>query len=346
MITIFSSGFTQKYRVNVLNTICLPENAINEYRYNYEGENINIDPSLASGKAIKKGAEVLIVIVDRHSEGSYKYIPLRKGSVIKFSKDAGFIFLKVKLLQFVKANDLSGFNKIIFEALKNKNIPQLQDSINDKNDGYYIIESESYLSSSMFASGSNVWHKIVETISELKIFMREDEIPIFTKFNLKLSKNGVLNLTKDKICDFVITYKKINHDVLSPIIKTQKSENLISISNDSFSANTSTDKISQKIKSKRYPEELDGYLSIKCDDEKILLPDCGLIVRVKEGKCFWVQVILALALFSFAEIFSTINFQSLNFQDIIVTHWEKILFTILQTIGLFWLFRLIGKRSI
>ena len=77
------------------------------------------------------------------------------------------------------------------------------------------------------------------------------------------------------------------------------------------------------------------------------MANIALQYEIGETVGFWVQVVVALLLFSFVGALIGVDFakvQPLTLRGLASASWIKILLGFIQTCILFWLFRLIGKK--
>jgi hypothetical protein len=110
MIYLFNSAYRPRYVRNVLNTLYLPENCANEYRYRFTGDRPNISAGFYSGLGnLKSGNECVVMFIDRYAEGGYEYHPLRKAKFLGYRVQADYVYFTVQLLDFIYPQNLKRF---------------------------------------------------------------------------------------------------------------------------------------------------------------------------------------------------------------------------------------------
>jgi hypothetical protein len=132
----------------------------------------------------------IIVFVNRYNKKAYEFVPLRKGTINKITRESGYLFIVVKLNDFIwiKDNDIDVFTSQLLEKLKEKNIPQLQDSDpKNPNDGNYIVESDAIIENSI-VSNSDSWVLAAEYLCKTKALDEK-----FTFIKIEICKSNKKN---------------------------------------------------------------------------------------------------------------------------------------------------------
>lgn len=103
MLYLFNSAARPTYVENVLNTLHLPNGAINVYQYE-TFDNDYIDPSIDKNMEKINGEDVIIVFIDRNddSPNENRYIPLRRGVLRVCEKGQGksYFYVEFKTLLY------------------------------------------------------------------------------------------------------------------------------------------------------------------------------------------------------------------------------------------------------
>ena len=102
MLVIFNTAYRPGYMQNVLKTMFLPANAINEFRYSI-GETSHISEDIIESIEKLGACEVLICYGDRYSSGGYTFYPFRKGRLEGVVKSGGRAYIRVRLSEYVAA---------------------------------------------------------------------------------------------------------------------------------------------------------------------------------------------------------------------------------------------------
>ncbi len=116
MLYLFNSGARPEYVRNVLNTLHLPNGAINTYQY----ESMPYDYVDSSVFSVSEGERVVISFIDRDDVEPQrnKYIPLRFGVLKKCEKNQGKLYIYVELKNFVSTE--SNFDSELKSSFQEK----------------------------------------------------------------------------------------------------------------------------------------------------------------------------------------------------------------------------------
>lgn len=374
MIYLFNSGFRPNYTQNVNRTLFLPTGWTNEYRYRFNGERPNIDPTkvddfLNLNRFYKfKKEEVLICFIDRFAEGGYSYHPLRRGKLVKCFINGDKLFFRVKLLEFISPNNNNEFNAQIKTI---GNLPHLTDNDPEySNDGFYAIKNNDITKKTIsYISGENAWNKITDDIKVTRAFIANDiKETVFARLsinsNSRFRDNKFPIIRKDN-CFFKITkshkyslnlfYKYPNQVQNNTVnLRLSTKDSLKVLTEDCIPIDNYTNNSLITLSSRRYIEDNSDSLKFefisnqKIEKENLIAPNFTLSFRIVEGLGFWIQMAFAIVLFGISEIIFSINYSSLSsislislLDEITVT---KLVGTTLKGIALFWIFRLVGKK--
>jgi len=117
MIVLFNSGYRELYRLNVLNTLHLPPEEDNIYRYSSRPGYDYVDPvikELAKRDSLHE-LPCMVVFVDRSNPQDYSFIPLRHGHIKSISLQNQQYRLSVKLSEYINAPDAGAFKEAILQ---------------------------------------------------------------------------------------------------------------------------------------------------------------------------------------------------------------------------------------
>ncbi len=364
MLYLFNSAYRPLYLTNVLRTLALPDRYSNEYRYKHTGDFRYISPTFYSNlSSIKRGEECVIIFIDRFGAAGYTYHPLRLGEFVTYRDVNEYIHFQVKLGAFIYPRDIAGFNHELVQALTPSGLPRLtEDDPRNERDGYYAIqESSIFGGKDEFKTGKTAWNSAVEEISKTKAFSTTaEQAPIFlmldvndsSKHPLKASSQAettIFKFHKDTRYELVVTYRfpqqrtdqsargKVKLDFGEPI-RAQKEISIDSHANS----------VTVPFAPKRFVEEDRGSLAITSAEAKNPIGEVNLEYELGESRSFWVQIVIALIAFSIIGTLIAIDFskiQPLTFKNIWPVAKIKLFLALLQTIVLYWLFRLIGRKS-
>lgn len=380
MIYLFNSGFRSKYITNVLNTLHLPEGTNNEYRYSVYNDRSFVDPELLS--SLSNDEEVLIIFIDRFSEGGFKFYPMRKGNLYQTQSDEGKLFFKVTLRDYFFPNDLEQFNSRLNEVFKDK-IPRLNINMKPDDDGtgFFAFRGESIISTMECIKFS--WRETVKILSSLQAF--SDENFIFTKSTILNSKNKTIapktikgdNLFSLKVNSqytYVIDYyfpKQVSDKDSCVTIELNKLSRSFSVRNSIKQIDNESDKISFDITAHGQEVRANEGLILKIIDSKntsivnIKIADAEVPIRIVEGLKFWLIIGFIIFILSVLNWLSDLDFKAIyetlsatnaelgNFEKFqlfvsdFITHkmsFYRILFNAINGILTLILFRIFGKK--
>lgn len=368
MIYLFNSAYRPNYSKNVVRTLFFPKNYSNEYRYRVDGQNPYVKPDQVSDILQAKNEDILVIFIDRFSEGGYFYHPLRKGKLIKCYKEGEKLFFKVSLHDFIYPINSTDFNS---QILSLGDIPKLtNDDPQNTADGFYVIKGASIIDNKKsFHFGNEAWDKATEALKSTEAFQAtDDKETIFARLDFysnswfwknkspKSKKhNYFFEIVKRKKYNLSLFYKYPNQVAQnSALLSIVEGDSLKIVSDHKIDINTYSNRQDIQLTSKRYIEDNDEFLLFEFESnviagkENLIAPNHKFHIRILNGSAFWIQALIAIFIFGISEIiFSTdlsstpeVNLESLWNQ---IT-WAKLVAAILKGISLFWIFRLLGKK--
>lgn len=171
MIYIFISGYYDKYRSNLYQTLFLPVGYTNTYVFKHAGLT-DILHKLNDQTYVK--ANAIIVFVDRYGHDGYIYYPIRKAVFQRYTIDASQerVTFYVKLEDYIFPHNCAEIQK---DILRLGDIPQKNlDSSNPTDDGHYITISDKIIYSendNTYYSGDDGWFNAVKELKNKKAFL-------------------------------------------------------------------------------------------------------------------------------------------------------------------------------
>ena len=185
MLFLFNSAYRNTYATNVLNTLSLPEGAINVYQYSKTRGNYNyIDPN-AVLENCSVNEDVMIFFIDRATPNDFKFYPLRKGKYVCGEERDGRIYYHIKLDTFCSAVNIDQYQRNFKIALQNQLFNCDSDDDNGNKSGYFAFKND-YDCFYELETNELSWSRIIESIAKCK-YLAEKNICIFTRFHLYLS---------------------------------------------------------------------------------------------------------------------------------------------------------------
>jgi hypothetical protein len=369
MIYLFNSAFRTRYIRNVLNTLYLPDHCVNEYRYKFTGDKPNISAGFYSGLGnLQTEVDCVVIFIDRYAEGGYRYHPLRKGKLLGHRVEADYLYLKVELLEFIYPRNLQQFNGSLFGQLSNHGMPRLTDEKPENpHDGYYAIQSDSIFGHfEDFKTKDDAWSSAVTDLASTRALRTDDDQwPVFLKAAIQNRKDtssltpivqnqtASFQLTKDEVFQLVLTYRFPRQWVDNATqcrVDVKLGENIRALGGSSLTVDSASNSALISFTTRRYAEDNRGNIDLEAPSQtkpQILVPDAYIEYSLKEGTGFWIQIIVALAFYAIAGALIGVDFSKLtpfSWCALARAALPRIGLATIQAIGLFWLFKRIGKK--
>jgi hypothetical protein len=373
MLYLFNSAFRPLYLKNVLNTLFLPDGCTNEYRYKYSGEPSNVPPATYSQiLKLRSGTEAAICFIDRFGAAGYEYHPLRLGKYLSYRVADNYLYFSIELGPFIYARNPTAFKKHFIQALGPLGLPKLTgDDPQTSDDGAYAILGESIFDHTEdFSRGDSAWSSTVQALSETRALSpNQEQSPVFIKVDLHQRSNGtkrvapalredgsIFELEKDKSYELSFTYR-FPEQRIDPGAKARADiklgENLRLHGHPSINIDSHANSVLTPFSSKRYLEDISGSITLFPVDEPdrpvLLMSDYSLRYEIRESTGFWLKTGAALLMFSFSGAFIGVDFSKLSpfsLGALLTALWPKLVAGVIQTLALFWVFRLIGKKIV
>ena len=191
MLYLFNSGYRPLYVKNVLNTLFLPSGYTNEYRYRYKGDPRHVPPAMYAQLAtLEEDTKCAVCFIDRFAVPGYSYHPLRRGTYVSRREESEYVYIRVRLGDFVYPRNLNTFRQHIAQTLGTAGLPILTGSDPEgTNDGAYVIVGEDILGQTDdYLSGDGAWTTAVENLSETRaLATTADQSPVFVRADIRQS---------------------------------------------------------------------------------------------------------------------------------------------------------------
>lgn len=188
-VYLFNSAFRETYSHNLFKIMALQNGQHARMRF---AVNKNVPAELRNEEKFCHliGKLCIIIFVDRYNHKNYEYIPIRKGTIIRINEESGYLFVDIKLDDFISIDsDVASFTGKLLSKLANKNIPQLKENDpKNSNDGNYIVESTESIMEDVVLNNDS-WLSTVKYMNQTKALDEK-----FTFIKVKLNKaNTALN---------------------------------------------------------------------------------------------------------------------------------------------------------
>ena len=370
MLYLFNSAFRPLYAANNLNTLSLPTGSTNEYRYRYTGDSRNISADFYSSlRNLDSGHQCVLIFIDRFAEGGYRYHPLRFAKFVLLRQESDYVFFRVQFSDYVYPRDLSIFNRDLVDALRSKGLPVLTDNDpSTAHDGFYAIQSASIFGdTNLFEAGDRAWLSAVDGLVSTRAYRTDDEqSPVFTRVVVKEKAStvpvtprlrdgmGVFALKKGKMYDLVISYRyprqRIDQSARSAV-KINCDSNLRLLGQSSLNIDSNSNSLALSFVSVRYLEDTTGSIALAVADPmerpNVLLTGASIPYEITEPIDFWVKIAIALVVLSAVNALMAVDWSVLHpFSISALVHAARLKFLLggIQSLILFWAFRLIGEK--
>jgi hypothetical protein len=372
MLYLFNSGFRSGYVGNVLATLALPTGWTNEYRYRAWGEIVHVDPaSLEQLKKLKAGEPALVVFAERLETG-YRYHPLRLAEFVRTYTKDDRQYVVVILKDYIYPRKLRQFEANLVSTFPQ--LPKFTGKVAELNDGKYVFHGASLVAqTSDFYSGEEAWVHVTTALAattafasspaEQTLFLRYEVVHAGASTAPTIRRQGDASryeLVRDRKYELVTTYRypyQATDPKATLVLKVGVDENLRLLGAADSVIGTGSDTHRVTMVSKKYLEDMTGHIHVTAaapepaagqPTVKVLSADRALEVSIRDSVGFWVQIAIALLLFSLFNVTIALDFAKiapLTFKGIVAAiTWPKVAIGVLQTIVLFWMFRLVGKK--
>ena len=369
MIYLFNSGFRPLYLSNALNTLFLPKGSINCYRYHESGNNVHVTKEFISQLGhLSKDESLAIIFVDRFSLGEYTYHPVRLGCYQRFEIKDERVYLYVELTDCVYPKNITSFNALARKALLELGSPKLvgNDPECTADGNYALCGPDIFQPESDYFIGKDAWPKIVRSLETTQAFRSTRDNPVvFMKAEIQ-DQNGhtiypkikkgesSFDIVHNKHYKFCVDYQFPIQNEDTSYVET----GTISVNDPPFRLEsdnqlkldtTSTSK-EYHFTTKKYPEDTSGNLSIQFTNKNVISPDKALGLNLVEQKSLWPVTFILLFFFSLLGWVTTsvdfTNFDFCNVYTSLMTEWPKLIFLSVQSLILFFLLKIFGKKIV
>jgi len=383
MIYLFNSAYRALYTRNVLNTLFIPKDGTNEYRYRTRGVGANIAPdSYEAFMNSDSGEEVVITFIDRFGDNGYIYHPLRTATLVKCYPKQDRLHFRVQLKEFVYPRDIVTFNEILTHSLGPNGLPKLtnNDPFN-ASDGYYAINAGKIITpANDFHWEQDAWQKAAENLSKTKAFgekapqddplQEKDDVPrefLFVRCDISresmrkkvVSPNlrkgwAAFDLVRGARYEFLLSYQyppQLLNTSHTAVVEAKFGENLRVLGSRCINIDSYSNSLSLLLATKKHLEDNEDGVSFEFTSNrptfKLIGPDARLLLRFRESKPFWIILVILLLAFTTLSVVigaDLTKISPLTTWNIIKALWPKSLAAFLQATVLFFLFRLMGKK--
>jgi hypothetical protein len=369
MIYLFNSGFRPHYQSNALNTLFLPKGSINCYRYHESGDNVHVTKEFISQLShLSKDESLAIIFVDRFSPGEYTYHPVRLGSFQRFELKDERVYIFVKLTDYVYPKNITSFNAHARKALLELGGPRLvgNDPECTADGNYALLGQDIFQPESDYIIGKDAWPKIVRSLETTQAFKSTRDKPVvFMKVEIQ-DQNGhtiypkirngessfdIVHNKHYKFCvnyQFPIQNKDTSHVETGAISLDDPPFRLIS--DNQLKLDTTSTFKEFNFTTKRYPEDTSGILSIQFTNNNVISPDKAVELNLVEQKSLWLITFFLLFFFSlFGWITTSVDFANFDWCNVytsLMAEWPKLVFLAFQSVILFVLLKIFGKKIV
>lgn len=167
MLFLFNSAFRPKYVANILNTFCLDEGAVNEYRYSVN----HVAPEILDANTNLKGRRCFISYIDRHAGSAFVFHPIREATYVGHEVRVDQVYFRVKLGRFVYPKEFDRFQSVFAAHIGQSQLPHMGAEGPDKNaGGFFALLGKSLTNEAQHYFGDDAWMRSMEAIAVTKTF--------------------------------------------------------------------------------------------------------------------------------------------------------------------------------
>jgi hypothetical protein len=375
MLYLFNSAYRVLYLRNVMNTLFIPVGGTNQYRYRFRGSSgdsdyININKlSYDELVTYARGSTVCIIFVDRFSPGGYTYHPLRLALFIKTSENNDYLHFHVQLDKFIYPRDSVTFNQDFRDHLHKFGVPKLTNNDpKSSNDGYYAVIADSLFShTDDFFSSKDSWTHSVRALESCSAFTADSKKEfVFVRCTLHdadkgsivepylLNNTAIYHLTKATKYKLDLPYRypaQVTETSATATLECKLGDNLKALPDQEINIDSCNNNPPYYFTTKRYIEDNADAISFKFatnrEGVEVIGTDAKLEVRISESRWFWLQIAIAVLLFSILSVVIGADLSSIQtktLDGLFGALWPKWIASLFQAIVLFWLFKLVGKK--
>lgn len=171
MLLCLSSGYSRRYRQDILRSVGLPIGSELQFRYRTKWVTEGVQRKIKEGKL--RGEDVLIAYADQSSPGQddqpVELVPVRKATVTTASRPGSTISLTFKLGPIVRSGQLTSFNNEV-QNLSGQAIPRWASG---KATGSYCVEIPSLPTHIIEADRLNEWEQLIDELAGRSDFAAE-----------------------------------------------------------------------------------------------------------------------------------------------------------------------------
>jgi hypothetical protein len=190
MLYIFNSGRRELYKTNVLNTLALPSNHTNRYRYRIR-QNLTEELAEKLQKIFLWKPQVAIIFIDRYATGGYVFHPIRLAKFKSAEIQSDQLHITVKLTDYIYPKNIQEFNTKFIRLLADKNLPELTNGdTNTAKDGLYVIEAPNiFKDKNSYLFGEPAWTEEIDKLKDT-IALKSSDGDYFCFLKYKLQSTG------------------------------------------------------------------------------------------------------------------------------------------------------------
>jgi hypothetical protein len=167
------------------------------------------------------------------------------------------------------------------------------------------------------------------------------------------NQTSLFQLTKDKVFELILTYKfpeQRKSNTSQCRVDVKLGDNIRALGSSSLMVDSASNSAIVPFTTRRYAEDNRGKIELETTSQikpQILIPDADVEYLLEEGPSFWLQIIIALALYAIAGAMIGVDFAKLSpfsWSALSKAVLPRLGFASIQAVGLFWLFKRIGKK--
>lgn len=187
VLYVFNSGVRNRYRENLLVALAAPPRATYKVSYNKE-RNVS-DRALDRLGQMKLGDPMMLVFIDRYTDGAYQFVPVRRATYLRHQIDSGRVDIEMLLADWPEVSGEQDFSSWASSSLVPLGAPQkVTDGRPQDQDGDYAVVGPE-TPSDMF-TGEDGWLTTARRLSQCAAFKdTADERVVFARLDIQDATN-------------------------------------------------------------------------------------------------------------------------------------------------------------
>lgn len=316
MLYLFNSGFYERHKINLMDTLFLPAGARNRYRYRRK----HVPADVWENKHRLCGQPCTVVFLDRMHSGSYEFVPIRRGRVFRATTASDLLVVDVALDDFVYPRDLAGFQQAFAGV---STVPMPAPAIPgqpENNDGFYVVSGGDL--SELLERGADAWADAVDDLAARSVFADKEVESVFVRADLSKDDMrilprvasgpdgrwgegvGVFRMNPGGLYGLTLTYRHPGHSSgsMAHPLSVLATENVNWADDPSLLISAPSDVVDLRFSPDGEVRRGGVSLGLASNDAKLRVPTARIYGTVGWSVWFWVLAVFVLLVYAFADV--------------------------------------------